>query len=136
MELLKDPNCNDEQNVPVECLEDLLGKYEGKGIICTPGRWREVLSDRIHQKYGDVLMHTNHEEGLDVQFMSRSEPEGDSLVSVDMYCCGTEGGTITYNPAIFALPASDPNPIGCNVDPIERAFPDKLILLEGEGSSK
>ena len=68
--------------------------------------------------------------------MSRSEPEDDSLVSVDMYCCGAEGGAITYNSAIFALPASDPNPIGCNVDPIERAFPDKLVLLEGEESSK
>ena len=136
LELLKDPNCNDEQNVLVECLEDLLSEFEGKGIICTPGRWREDLSDRIHQKYGDVLLPTNHEEGLDVQFMSRSEPEGDSLVSVDMYWGGAKGGTITYNPAIFALPASDPNPIGCDVDPIECAFPDKLVLLEGEGSSK
>ena len=136
LELLKDPNCNDKQNVLVECLEDLLGEFEGKGIICAPGRWREDLSHRIHQKYGDVLLPIDHKEGLDVEFMSRSEPEDDSLVAVDMYCCEAEGGAITYNSAIFALSALDPNPIGCNIDPIERAFPDKLILLQGEGSSK
>ena len=60
LELLKDPNCNDEQNVLVECLEDLLGEFEGKGIICTPGRWREDLSHRIHRKYGDVLLPIDH----------------------------------------------------------------------------
>ena len=105
LELLNDPNCNDEQNVPVECLEDLLGKFEGKGIICTPGRWREALSDRIHQKYGDALLHTSHKEGLDVEFMSRSEPEGDSLVSVDIHVLVRGRGRHNYlQPGYFHSP--------------------------------
>ena len=60
LELLKDPNCNDKQNVLVECLEDLLGEFKGRGIIGTPGRWREDLSHRIHRKYGDVLLPIDH----------------------------------------------------------------------------
>ena len=109
-----------------------MNRYKGKDILCSPAAWNWALAEEL--SWGEPIR---------AYFRSMEDPDRKGAVAVDMRgCCQSDilfhpdkvhleanSGTITYNHALFALPHF-------SLDPIKRAFPDKLVLFKEEKADR